>query len=81
MRLTNEQREQVITLRRKHSLSEVASLAGLSLGTVKAIVSRSGLFTDNPRHEANMKAFEMMDLSRLMPTELEGEKPEQEIQP
>ena len=30
MRLTNEQREQVITLRRKHSLSEVASLAGLS---------------------------------------------------
>ena len=28
MRLSNEQREQVITLRRKHSLSEVASLAG-----------------------------------------------------
>lgn len=52
MRLTNEQREQVITLRRKHSLSEVASLAGLSLGTVKAIISRSGLFTDNPRHRA-----------------------------
>ncbi|MGY3928469.1 hypothetical protein [Aeromonas simiae] len=50
MRLTNEQREQVITLRRSHSLNEVASLAGLSLGTVKAIVSRSGLFTDNPRH-------------------------------
>ena len=52
MRLTNEQREQVITLRRTHSLSEVASLAGLSLGTVKAIISRSGLFTDNPRHRA-----------------------------
>lgn len=52
MRLTNEQREQVITLRRTHSLSEVASLAGLSLGTVKAIVSRSGLFTDNPRQRA-----------------------------
>ncbi|WP_415870045.1 hypothetical protein [Aeromonas caviae] len=52
MRLSNEQREQVITLRRTHSLSEVASLAGLSLGTVKAIVSRSGLFTDNPRHRA-----------------------------
>lgn len=50
MRLTNEQREQVIELRRRHSLKEVASLAGLSLGTVKAIVSRSGLFTDNPRH-------------------------------
>ena len=33
------------------------------------------------RHEANMKALETMDLSRLMPTELEGEKPEQEMQP
>lgn len=52
MRLTNEQREQVITLRRKHSLSEVASLAGLPLGTVKSIISRSGLFTDNQRHRA-----------------------------
>ncbi len=37
MRLTNEQREQVITLRRRHSLKEVASLAGLSLGTVKVL--------------------------------------------
>ncbi|WP_270687999.1 hypothetical protein [Aeromonas sp. D3] len=52
MRLTDEQREQVIELRRRHSLSEVASLAGLSLGTVKTIVSRSGLFTDNPRQRA-----------------------------
>lgn len=52
MRLTNEQREQVITLRRRHSLKEVASLAGLSVGTVKSIISRSGLFTDNPRHRA-----------------------------
>lgn len=50
--MTNEQRERVIELRRKHSLNEVASLAGLSLGTVKAIVSRSGLFTDNPKHRA-----------------------------
>ncbi|WP_279466453.1 hypothetical protein [Aeromonas veronii] len=30
----------------------MASLAGPSLGTVKAIVSKSGLFTDNPRHRA-----------------------------
>lgn len=52
LRLSNEQREQVIALRRSHSLSEVASLAGLSVGTVKAIVSRSGRFTDNPRHLA-----------------------------
>lgn len=52
MRLSDEQREQVIALRRSHSLNEVASLAGLPLGTVKAIVSRSGLFSDNPRHRA-----------------------------
>lgn len=52
MRLTNEQREQVLELRRRHSLREVADITGLPLGTVKAIVSRSGLFTDNPRHRA-----------------------------
>lgn len=52
MRLTNEQREQVLKLRRRHSLSEVAEIAGLPLGTVKAIISRSGLFADNPRHRA-----------------------------
>ncbi|WP_200885420.1 RNA polymerase sigma factor sigma-70 region 4 domain-containing protein [Aeromonas hydrophila] len=52
MRLTNEQREQVLELRRRHSLSEVADIAGLPLGTVKAIISRSGLFADNPRHRA-----------------------------
>lgn len=52
MRLTNEQREQVLELRRRYSLREVADITGLPLGTVKAIVSRSGLFTDNPRHRA-----------------------------
>ena len=66
MRLTNEQREQVITLRRTHSLSEVASLAGLSLGTVKAIVSRSGLFTDNPRHRAMFTLPPVCALSRAL---------------
>lgn len=52
MRLTNEQREQVLELRRRHSLSEVAEITGLPLGTVKSIISRSGLFADNPRHRA-----------------------------
>ena len=52
MRLTNEQREQVLELRRQHSMREVAEIAGLPLGTVKAIISRSGLFADNPRHRA-----------------------------
>ncbi|MGY3960915.1 hypothetical protein [Aeromonas popoffii] len=50
MRLTNQQRAEVINLRRRHSLKEVAALTGLSLGTVKASISRSGLFTDNPKH-------------------------------
>nr|WP_236590722.1 hypothetical protein [Aeromonas hydrophila] len=52
MRLTNEQREQVLELRRRHSLSEVAEITGLPLGTVKSIISRSGLFADNPRLRA-----------------------------
>ncbi|MDH1448283.1 hypothetical protein [Aeromonas caviae] len=39
-------------LRRQHSMREVAEIAGLPLGTVKAIISRSGLFADNPRHRA-----------------------------
>jgi len=33
-------------------MREVAEIAGLPLGTVKAIISRSGLFADNPRHRA-----------------------------
>ncbi len=52
MRLTNEQRELVLELRRQHSMREVADIAGLPLGTVKSIISRSGLFADNPRHRA-----------------------------
>ncbi|CAD7555570.1 hypothetical protein KBAHV46_39110 [Aeromonas hydrophila] len=52
MRLTNEQRERVLELRRQHSMREVADIAGLPLGTVKAIISRSGLFADNPRQQA-----------------------------
>lgn len=42
----------MLELRRRHSLSEVAEIAGLPLGTVKSIISRSGLFADNPRHRA-----------------------------
>lgn len=42
----------MLELRRRHSLGEVAEIAGLPLGTVKAIISRSGLFADNPRHRA-----------------------------
>jgi hypothetical protein len=47
-----EQRQQVIDLRRSHSLAEVASITGLPVGTVKTLVSRSGRFTDNQVHRA-----------------------------
>lgn len=45
-------RRQVIELRRRHSFREVARLAGLPLGTVKAICSRAGVFRDNQAHRA-----------------------------
>lgn len=39
-------------LRRGHSLSQVAKLTGLPLGTVKTLCSRSGAFRDNHEHRA-----------------------------
>lgn len=45
-----ETRRRVLELRRRHSFREVARLAGLPLGTVKAICSRAGVFRDNPAH-------------------------------
>ncbi len=47
-----ETRRRVLELRRRHSFREVARLAGLPLGTVKAICSRAGVFRDNPAHRA-----------------------------
>lgn len=51
-RVSAEQRQQVLELRRRHSLREVAEIAGLPLGTVKTLVSRSGAFRDNEQHRA-----------------------------
>lgn len=51
-RVSDEQRQQVLELRRRHSLREVAEITGLPLGTVKTLVSRSGAFRDNERHRA-----------------------------
>lgn len=45
-----EIRQNILDLRRRHSLSEVAKLTGLPLGTVKTICRRSGQFTDNMEH-------------------------------
>ncbi|MGO0632059.1 hypothetical protein ACTORR_18900 [Pseudomonas sp. SAR267] len=49
-RVSNEQRRQVLDLRRRHSLREVAEITGLPLGTVKTLVSRSGAYRDNEQH-------------------------------
>jgi len=49
-RVSDEQRRQVLELRRRHSLREVAEATGLPLGTVKTLVSRSGVFRDNDQH-------------------------------
>ncbi|MDT4842207.1 hypothetical protein FQZ97_760980 [compost metagenome] len=51
-RLSSEQRDRVLLLRRRHSLREVATLTGLPLGTVKTLVSRCGAFRDNAQHRA-----------------------------
>ncbi|WP_459206716.1 hypothetical protein ACSMEV_20310 [Pseudomonas sp. MLB6B] len=51
-RVSDEQRQQVLELRRRHSLREVAEITGLPLGTVKTLISRSGAFRDNERHRA-----------------------------
>lgn len=51
-RVSDGQRDQVIELRRRHSLREVAQITGLPIGTVKTLVSRSGAFRDNEAHRA-----------------------------
>lgn len=46
-RLTQQQRAQVLELRRSNSLAEVARITCLSLGTVKTLCSRAGTTRDN----------------------------------
>ncbi|HZJ94616.1 MAG TPA: hypothetical protein VFD11_03465, partial [Thiopseudomonas sp.] len=48
--ITDQQRAQVLELKRKHSYNEVAAITGLPLGTVRTIVRRSGTLSDNPKH-------------------------------
>jgi len=50
--LPPEASAQVLALRRRHSLREVAAQTGLPIGTVKTICSRSGAFRDNLAHRA-----------------------------
>ena len=46
-RLTQQQRVQVLELRRSNSITEVARLTGLPPGTVKTVCSRAGATRDN----------------------------------
>lgn len=48
--VSDNQRREVLELRRRHSLREVAEVTGLPLGTVKTLVSRSKAFRDNDQH-------------------------------
>lgn len=50
--VSDDQRQQVIDLRRQYSFRDVAKITGIPLGTVKTIVSRSGAFRDNDAHRA-----------------------------
>lgn len=51
-RVSEDQRRQVLELRRRHTLREVAAAVGLPLGTVKTLLSRSGAGRDNAHHRA-----------------------------
>ena len=50
--VSQDTRQRVIELRRRHSFAEVAKQTGLPVGTVKTICTRSGAFRDNPAHRA-----------------------------
>ncbi len=70
-KISDEQRQQVIELRRSHSLGKVSELSGLPLGTVKTILSRSGRFKDNPKHRAMFTLPEKQEATSTQPATLE----------
>lgn len=65
--VSSEIRQQVVELRRRHSLSEVAKLAGLPVGTVKTICSRSGMFRDNEAHRAFFSLPPIKESNQTLP--------------
>lgn len=69
--VTDEQRQQVIELRRRHSFREVARVTGLPIGTVKAIISRSGAFRDNDKHRALFTLPPIKASAETLPSEPE----------
>lgn len=70
-RVAEGQRRQVLELRRRHSLREVASITGLPLGTVKAIASRSGVFRDNARQRELFSLPPIKASAETLPSVLE----------
>lgn len=62
-----EARQQVLSLRRSHSLREVAERTGISIGTVKTICSRSGAFRDNQEHRALFSLPPIQPSSQTLP--------------
>lgn len=67
-RVSEEQRRQVLDLRRTHSLREVASITGLPLGTVKTIASRSGAFRDNAQQRALFNLPPIRESAETLPS-------------
>ena len=65
--VSNDTRQRVIELRRRHSLREVAEQTGLPVGTVKTICSRSGAFRDNEAHRAMFSLPPMKDSAETLP--------------
>lgn len=66
--VSEEARNQVLELRRRHSLREVANITGLPLGTVKTITSRSGLFRDNETHRALFSLPPIRESAETLPS-------------
>jgi hypothetical protein len=56
-------KRQVLELRRRSSIADVAKQTGLPLGTIKTICSRSGAFRDNMTHRALFTLPEMQPRS------------------
>ena len=61
----------MIELRRSHSLSKVAELVDIPLGTVKTILTRSGMFKDNPKHRDMFTLPEKQKATSTQPATLE----------
>ena len=61
--VSNEMRDRVLELRRRHSLGEVARLTGLNLNTIKTLARRSGRFVDN------QKLRDLMTLPPIRPSD------------